>query len=127
MRVSPGVPCGRKIDLYHPDLFNEHEEVIIYNREEFRRTFTFMREQIDYITRLGMSLDPVEGWKVMGYWPLIMERVHIFGIDLQSFYGDRPLQTYLDSYMYDEVNARDKALAKTVIEVSDEFRGVSWL
>lgn len=126
MRVSQGVPCGRRIDLYHPDLINEHEEVIIYTRDEFRRTFNLMQEQIDYIIKLDLLLEQDEGWKLMGYWPQVMERVHILGSGLQSFYGDRPLQTYLDSYMYDEVKVSDKGVARAVIGVSDESN-VGWL
>ena len=119
MRVSQGVPCGRKIDLYHPDLIIEHEEVIIYTRDEFRRTFTLMQEQIDNIFMWGMGLEPDEGWKLMGHWPHIMERVHILGLGLESFYGESPSQTYLDSYMYDEVDVSDRILAGSVIGVCE--------
>lgn len=127
MRVSQGVPCGRKIDLFNPDLISEREEVIIYTRDEFRRTFTLMREQIDNIFHWGMGLEPDEGWKLMGHWPHIMERVHILGLGLESFYGESPSQTYLDSYMYDEVDVSDRILAGSVIGVSDEPGGVDWL
>jgi transcriptional regulator CtsR len=55
MRVSQGEPSGRKINLYHPELLNEHEEVVIYTRNEFKRTFGLISEQVDYITKLNMS------------------------------------------------------------------------
>jgi len=48
MRVSEGVPNGRIAELYNPEMFQEHEEVIIFTRNEFNRFYTSMREQIDY-------------------------------------------------------------------------------
>ena len=128
MRVSQGVPCGRKIDLYHPDLIKEHEEVIIYTRDEFRRNFNLIREQIDYIIRVDLLLKQDNSWKLMGHWPNIMERVHILGSGLESFHCGSPSQAYLDSYMHDEVKAVDDGGIETaVIKVSDESWGVDWL
>jgi hypothetical protein len=39
MRLSQGVPCGRKLELYNPELFNKQEEVIIFVRDKFNRTY----------------------------------------------------------------------------------------
>ncbi len=75
MRVSEGVPCGRTVELYNPEMFQEREEVIVYTRDEFNRFYTSMQEQINYISRI--YLEPSEEWKLIGYWPKIMERVHI--------------------------------------------------
>ena len=74
MRVSEGVPCGRTVELYNPEMFQERE-VIVYTRDEFNRFYTSMQEQINYISRI--YLEPNEEWKLIGYWPKIMERVHI--------------------------------------------------
>ncbi len=52
MRVSEGVPRGRIVELYNPGLFQGREEVILFTRDEFSRTYTSMREQIDYINKL---------------------------------------------------------------------------
>jgi hypothetical protein len=35
MRVSEGVPKGRFAELYNPEMFQEHEEVIVFTRDEF--------------------------------------------------------------------------------------------
>jgi len=43
MRVSEGVPRGRIVELYDPGLFQE-------------RTYTSMREQIDYINKTDCIL-----------------------------------------------------------------------
>lgn len=36
MRTSQGASYGRFGDLYHPEVFNDHEEVIVFKREEFK-------------------------------------------------------------------------------------------
>ena len=56
MRVSEGVPRGRIVELYDPGLFQEREEVIVFTRDEFNRTYTSMREQIDYINKTDCIL-----------------------------------------------------------------------
>jgi hypothetical protein len=56
MRVSEGVPNGRIAELYSPEMFQEREEVIVFTREEFNRTFTSMWEQIDYINKVDCIL-----------------------------------------------------------------------
>jgi hypothetical protein len=33
MRVSPGASYGRYGELYHPELFNDREEVIVFKRK----------------------------------------------------------------------------------------------
>ena len=47
MRMNEGVPKGRIAELYTPDMFQEHEEVIVFTREEFNRFYTSMMDQID--------------------------------------------------------------------------------
>lgn len=46
MRVSQGIPHGPKAGLYGPELFQDHEEVIVYEREEFWRNFTGIKGQL---------------------------------------------------------------------------------
>ena len=76
MRVSEGVPRGRIAELYNPGMFQEREEVIVFTRDEFNRTYTSMREQIDYINKTDLHLNRSEEWKLIGYWPKILEKVH---------------------------------------------------
>ena len=60
MRVTEAVPNGRIVEVYNPGLFPEYEEVIVFAREEFNRTYSSIREQIDYINKVDMHLDRVE-------------------------------------------------------------------
>ena len=60
MRVSEGVPRGRIVELYNPGLFQEREEVIVFTRDEFSRTYTSMREQIDYINKTDLHFNRSE-------------------------------------------------------------------
>ena len=73
MRVSEAVPNGRIAELYNPELFQEHEEVIIFAREDFNRTYNSIIEQIEYINKISVHLDDGEDWKLLGYWPKIYE------------------------------------------------------
>jgi len=127
MRVSQGVPCGRKIELYHPELLNDHEEVIIYTRDEFRRTFSLMQEQMDFIIKLDMRLKMKDDYHLWGGWPVIMERVHILGSGLNSFYSDKLSQAYLDTYLHEEVRAEEDNTVKSVVKEAEESWEVNWL
>ena len=41
MRVSEGIPNGRIVELSQPEMFTEHEEVIVFTRNEFNRFYIF--------------------------------------------------------------------------------------
>ncbi|MEN6553649.1 MAG: hypothetical protein ABFC34_12275 [Methanobacterium sp.] len=127
MKVSQGVPCGRKIELYHPELFDDRDEVIIYTRDEFRRTFSSMQDQIDFITRWDMILKLNGEHHLLGAWPVIMDRVHILGTGLNLFYCDEPSQAYLDTYLYEEVKAKDEGVVKSVVKEAEGPWEVNWL
>ncbi len=127
MRVSQGVPCGRKIELYHPELLNDHEEVIIYTRDEFRRTFSLMQDQMNFISKWDMRLKLDGDYHLLGVWPVIMERVHILGSGLNSFCSDKSSQAYLDTYLDEEVRAEDEVMVESVVvkEVEESWK-VNW-
>jgi len=57
---SQGVPCGRKVELYNPELFDEHEEVVIFTREEFNRTYESIMEHMNFINLRDIGLDRTE-------------------------------------------------------------------
>jgi hypothetical protein len=63
MRVSEGVPKGRIAELYNHEMFQEHEEVVVFTRDEFNRFYTSMRRQIDYINKIDLYFDRSEEWK----------------------------------------------------------------
>ena len=44
MRVSEGVPREKICTINNPKLVNEYEEVIVFSRDEFNRTFAYMVE-----------------------------------------------------------------------------------
>jgi len=121
------VLCGRRIELYNPEFFEEHEEVIIFTREEFRRMYQSMDVQINHLHRLDMGLDRGEEWKLMGIWPKFMEYIHILTLNLESIFNNKPLQTYLDSYIYDGVDIIEKTTIKSLNKVlKPESLGVIW-
>lgn len=60
MRVSEGVPNGRIAELSHPEMFQEHEEVIVFTRNEFNRFYNSMIEQINYVNNMDLFLDRSE-------------------------------------------------------------------
>ena len=45
MRVSEGMPKGRFAELSNPEMFQEHEEVIVFTREQFAMYYTSMMDQ----------------------------------------------------------------------------------
>ncbi len=106
MRVSEGVPCGRTVELYNPEMFQEREEVIVYTRDEFNRFYTSMQEQINYISRI--YLEPSEEWKLIGYWHKIMERVHILDRNMDLLFEKDQKQSYLDAYLYNTIQNSEK-------------------
>jgi hypothetical protein len=108
MRMSEGMPRGRIAELYHPEIFREHEEVIVFTRDEFSRAYTSMREQIDYINKTDLHLDRDEEWKLIGYWPKIIEKVQILDVNIDSLFKKEPLQCYLDAYLYHTVRGTQR-------------------
>jgi len=109
MRVSEGVPKGRIAELNNPEMFQEHEEVIVFTREEFSRFYNSMMEQINYVNRIDLFLDRSEDWKLLGYWPKLMEKVHILDVNMESILTkEPPLQIYLDASIYNTVKSSHK-------------------
>lgn len=91
MRVSEGVSCGRNIYLYHPEMFQDHEEIVVFTREEFQYTYNNIREQIDYMNKVCMNfhLDSKD-YLLLGYWPKLMERVNILNRNMDSIFKQTP-------------------------------------
>ena len=118
MRVSEGVPRGRIAELYNPGMFQEREEVIVFTRDEFNRTYTSMQEQIDYINKIDMNLNRSEEWKLIGYWPKILEKVLILDRNVDSILKKQPLQCYLDASLYNSVRSSHKNIAVSKRKVS---------
>jgi hypothetical protein len=122
MRVSEGVPNGRIAELYNPGLFQEHEEVIVFRRKDFNRTYRSIQEQIDYINKVDILLDRVEEWMLLGYWPKILERTHMLDINMNSMFKKQPFQCYLDAYLYDTIRSSEKKVALSGNSVSVQLK-----
>lgn len=111
MRFSEGEPNGRFVELYHPEMFKDHDEVIVFTREDFERIYTSIQRQIDYITMVDLHLDRGEDWKLIGYWPKIMQGVNRIDHNMDLLFRKEPLQSYLDTYIYDPtVSSQDTLL-----------------
>lgn len=111
MRVSEGVPSGRFIELYNPEMFSEGEEVIAFTREEFNRTYTSMREQIDHVNKTYLHINRAEDWKLIGYWPKIMDKVYILEVNIDSIFKKELQQCYLDTYIYNAIQNSEKKVS----------------
>ncbi|HNR26595.1 MAG TPA: hypothetical protein PKI66_07765 [Methanobacteriaceae archaeon] len=105
MRVSEGVPRGRVVKVYHPELFQEEEEVIVFSRAEFSRIYTSIERQLDCIVKVDLHLDRSREWKLMGYWPRIMRSVHRIDQDMDLILRKEALQSYLDVYLHEPVES----------------------
>jgi hypothetical protein len=121
MRVSEGVPRGRIAELYNPKLFQEREEVIVFTRDEFSRTYSSMREQIDYINKADLQLNRNEEWKLIGYWPKILGRVYILDVNLDSILKEEPVQCYLDACLYSTIQNSHKKVLTSKRKASVQF------
>jgi hypothetical protein len=127
MRVSQGIPHGPKARPYHPELFQDHEEVIVYEREEFKRNFMAMRNSIGDIFLMYLGLDTEDDFMLLGHWPRIMERIHIINLELNSFFSEKPVQCCLDTYMHNPVKANEQQLVESLSNQSIESMGLDWL
>ncbi len=111
MRVSEGVPFGRIAELYNPEMFQERDTVIVFTRDDINRTYTSIMAQIDHINKIGLHLDKSEEWKLIGYWPKIMQSVHRIDMNIDLIFKKEPIQSYLDAYLYNNTPSPQKNVA----------------
>jgi hypothetical protein len=120
MRMSEGVPKGRIVEIYNPGMFQEHEEVIVFTRNESSSFYNSMQEQIDYINEIDLYLNRGDEWKLIGYWPKILERIHILDMNMDSLLKKEPLQCYLDASLYNTIRSSHKNVVVTKRKVSEQ-------
>ena len=108
MRVSEGVPFGRVAELYNPEMFHEHENVIVFTRDDINRTYFSIMAEIDHVNKIDLHLDRSEEWKLIGYWPEIMQKVHSIDMNIDLIFKKEPLQSYLDTYLYNNIKSSQK-------------------
>jgi hypothetical protein len=78
-----------------------------------------MQDQIDYVNNIDLFLDRSEEWKLIGYWPKIMEKVNILDINMDSILRKEPsLQSYLDASIYNTIKSSHKNVAVVKKKVS---------
>jgi len=127
MRVSEAIPRGRKVHLFHPELFSNHEEVIIYTRDEFRRNYLAMREYIEYAFNQYSQMDSDREFELAGYWARIVERIHFLNGNMELFLDKGPSQAYLDTYVEIPVDPFEDLLLESARNISPDSLLVDWL
>ncbi len=108
MRVSDGVPCGRIAEPYNPEMFQEHETVIVFTRDDVNRRYTSIMAEIAHINKIDLHLLRCEKWKLIGYWPKIMQSVHRIDMNMDLVLKKEPLQSYLDAYLCNNIQSPQK-------------------
>ncbi len=122
MIVGTGAPHGRFVELDHPEMFRQHDEVIVFTREEFNWTYCSIKESIEYINKLYMHLDRSEEWKLLGYWTKILERIQILDLNMDLIFQEKPLQCYLDAYLCEASGVERKhAASKRKVSVQSKL------
>ena len=111
MRVSEGVPFGRIAKPYDPEMFQEHENVIVFTRDDINRTYVSIMAEIDYINKIDLNLDRSEEWKLIGYWPKIMQSVQQIDMNMDLMFKKEPIQSYIDAYLYNNIQSTHKNIA----------------
>jgi len=112
LRVGEGAPSGRFANIYNSEMFQKHEEVIVFTREDINRTYTSIMAEIDDINKINLHLDRrTDEWKLIGYWPQIMKRVHHIDMNMDLIFKKEPLQSYLDAYLYNKIQSPRKNVA----------------
>lgn len=119
MRFSEGTTKGRFAEITDPDIFQGHDEVIVFTREEFSWVYKSMMSQLNYVNDIALKLDLNETWKLMGYWSKIMERVHIIDKNIDMLLTEKPQQAYLDAFLYD---APTQVKSKSVVKEKIPFQ-----
>ncbi len=127
MRVSEAIPRGRKVHLYHPELFSNHEEVIIYTRDEFRRNYVAMREHMEYAFKQYSQIDSEREWELAGYWAKIMERIYFLNVNMELLLDKGPSQAYLDTYVEIPVDPSEDLLLESARNISPDSLLADWL
>jgi len=71
-----------------------------------------MLELIDYINNIDLFFDRSEDWKLIGYWPKIMEKIYLLDVNMETILKKEPIQCYLDASLYNTQKVPIKMLQK---------------
>jgi hypothetical protein len=124
MRASQGASYGKYGELYHPEVFTDREEVIVFKREEFASAFKSMMNSIEFIEDIDLKLNRQDDYKLLGLWPQIMSRVHIIDVNIDDFIVQDPLQGQLDAYLYPATESLSTGLIESGIKLPEKPLGI---
>jgi hypothetical protein len=104
-------------------MFQEHEEVIVFTRDEFSRFYNSLWKQIDYINETDLFLSSNDEWKLLGHWPKVMEKVNILDVNMDSLLEKEPsLQCYLDASLYSTIQSSNKKVIVSKRKVPGQLK-----
>jgi hypothetical protein len=126
MRFSQGASYGRYGELYHPEVFNDREEVIVFKREEFTSAFKSMMSSIDYVNDIDLKINRQDDYKLLGLWPQIMARIHIIDVSMDDFLMHESSQGCLDAYLYNPSESLSTELIESGVKVAEKPLGADW-
>ncbi len=126
MKFSQGASYGRYGELFHPEMFNDRDEVIVFKREEFASTFRSMMDQIEFIEDIDLKFNQKDDYKLLGFWPQILGRVHIIDVNIDGFLIQDSIQSHLDAFLYPIKESISTKLIESGIKLLEKPLGVEW-
>jgi hypothetical protein len=126
MRFSQGTSYGRYGELYHPEIFSDREEVIVFKREEFANAYRSMTDQIEFIEDINLKFNRQDDYKLLGLWPQIMGRVHIIDVGIDGFFIRKLIQSRLDAFLYPAKEPISTDLIESGNKLPEKPLGVNW-
>jgi hypothetical protein len=126
MRVSQGASYGNYGELYHPEVFTDREEVIVFKREELASAFKSMMNSIEFIEDINLKFNRQDDYKLLGLWPQIMGRVHIIDVNIDDFIVQDPLQGQLDAYLFNKTESLSTGLIESGLKLPEKPLGIDW-
>ena len=126
MKFSQGASYGRYGELYHPEVFYEREEVIVFKRDEFASAYKSMMNSIEFIEDINLKFNQQDDYKIAALWPRIMSRVHIIDVNMDDFIVQDATQGLLDAFLYPAPESLSTGLIESGIKLPEKPLGVDW-
>ena len=126
MSFSQGASYGCYGELYHPEMFNDREELIVFKREEFASAFRSMMDQIEFIEDINLKFNQKDDYKLLGLWAKIMGRVHVINVSIDGFFILKPIQSRLDAFLFTDTESVSTGLIESGIKLPETPLGADW-
>jgi hypothetical protein len=126
MRFSQGASYGSYGELYHPEVFSDREEVIVFKREDFASSFRSMMDQFEFIDDIDLKFNRKDDYKLLGLWPQILGRVNIIDVNIDDFLMRESSQGLLDAFLYPTNESLSADLIESGIKLPEKTLGVDW-